>query len=376
MIRPIATTLFVVSCVAITPLMLADSSGGLTLRHHEVRDHSTHHRRHRPHVRHSARRAKKIQASGVSRRVPAKSRSTSSQGKGPVLSLSPKPPAAQSPVASPAPEVPTANAPPVSIPPVSSTPPVSSNPPSARKLIWADEFNGPAGASPERSKWNFDTGGSGWGNEELESYTSRPANAEIDGQGHLAITARTEKYTGADGITRNYTSARLQTLNTFRFQYGVAEARIQVPAGQGLVAQFWMLGQEAYEGENAWPSCGEIDTAEVLGSEPNIANGTLHAPWSFAPTGVQGQADSATPLSAGFHTYSVEWEPERISFMLDGTVYKTITPSDLPAGAAWPFKHPYFLLLDLAVGGEWPGSPNASTHFPAQMLVDWVRVRQ
>jgi beta-glucanase (GH16 family) len=192
----------------------------------------------------------------------------------------------------------------------------------------------------------------------------------------LAITARAEKYTGADGITRNYTSARLQTLNTFRFQYGVAEARVQVPTGQGLVAQFWMLGQEAYEGENAWPSCGEIDTAEVLGSEPNIANGTLHAPWSFAPTGVQGQADSATPLSAGFHTYSVEWEPERISFMLDGTVYKTITPSDLPAGAAWPFKHPYFLLLDLAVGGEWPGSPNASTHFPAQMLVDWVRVWQ
>jgi beta-glucanase (GH16 family) len=250
------------------------------------------------------------------------------------------------------------------------------SPPTSRKLIWSDEFNGPAGTTPERSMWGFDTGGGGWGNEELESYTSRPVNAELDGQGHLVIAARAEKYTGADGITRDYTSARLQTLNTFRFKYGVAEARIQVPAGQGLVAQFWMLGQEAYESENAWPGCGEIDAAEVLGSESSVVNGTLHAPWSFAPTGVQGQAESATLLSTGFHTYSVEWEPERISFMLDGDVYKTVTPADLPAGAVWPFTHPYFLLLDLAVGGEWPGAPNASTHFPAQMLVDWVRVWQ
>ena len=279
---------------------------------------------------------------------------------------------------SPVPEVPATNAPPVSTPPVTSTPPisttppVSSDPPSTRKLIWVDEFNGPAGASPG-SQWNLDTGGNGWGNRELESYTSRPANAELDGQGHLAITARAEKYTGADGMTRDYTSARLQT-DTFQFQYGLVEARIKVPAGQGLLPQFWMLGSN-FESVS-WPGCGEIDTMEVLGSEPNIVNGTLHAPWPWAPYGVGGTAESATPLSAGFHTYSVEWEPERISFMLDGSVYKTITPADLPAGAAWPFQHPYFLLLDLAVGGEWPGSPNASTHFPAQMLVDWVRVWQ
>lgn len=258
---------------------------------------------------------------------------------------------------------------------MTKAPPVEPEPKSARKLIWSDEFNGAAGASPG-AQWNFNTGGGGWGGEELESYTSRPANAALDGQGHLAITARAEKYTGADGMTRDYTSARLQTLGKFEFKYGLVEARIQMPAGQGLVGQFWMLGQEAYESEEAWPGCGEIDTAEVLGSEPNVVNGTLHAPWPFAPTGVQGQAVSATPLSAGFHTYSVEWEPERISFMLDGSVYETITPADLPAGAAWPFKHPFFLLLDLAVGGEWPGSPNASTHFPAQMLVDWVRVWQ
>ena len=273
-----------------------------------------------------------------------------------------KTPSPKEPVTTPAPEEPTTKEP--------SEPAATK-----RKLIWSDEFNGAAGSSLG-SQWQFDTGGNGWGNEELESYTSRPANAELDGQGHLAIVARAEKYTGKDGVARNYTSARLQTLKTFQFQYGLVEARIQVPAGRGLVAQFWALGSEAYEGSEAWPACGEIDAAEVLGSEPNIVNGTLHAPWAWAPTGVQGQAESATPLSAGFHTYSVEWEPEGISFMLDGSVYKTITPADLPPGAAWPFKHPYFLLMDLAVGGEWPGSPNASTHFPAQMLVDWVRVWQ
>jgi beta-glucanase (GH16 family) len=114
----------------------------------------------------------------------------------------------------------------------------------------------------------------------------------------------------------------------------------------------------------------------VLGSEPSILNGTLHAAWPWAPNGIGGTTESATPLSAGFHVYSMEWEPERISFLLDGSVYKTITRSELPARAAWPFQHPYFLLLDLAVGGKWPGSPNATTQVPAQMLVDWVRVWQ
>jgi beta-glucanase (GH16 family) len=115
---------------------------------------------------------------------------------------------------------------------------------------------------------------------------------------------------------------------------------------------------------------------EVLGSEPNVVNGTVHGPWPSAPDGVGGTAESPTPLSTGFHVYTVEWEPERISFVIDGSVYKTITPADLPAGAAWPLQHPYCLLMDLAVGGKWPGSPNASAHFPAQMLVDWVRVWQ
>jgi beta-glucanase (GH16 family) len=394
MARRLSTYVLVCSCLATASLALAAPGSGLALERHVSRVRSAHpqHRCNSLGSRRRARKVEKTRATCASKRASAKSRRASGPAKGPTrssttasavsgsLASTALPPAGSELVDVPtgeshAPSTPASESPAPEAPATKESP-TGSNPTSSRKLVWSDEFNGPAGTSPESSKWSFDTGGGGWGNEELESYTSRPANAELDGQGHLAITARAEKYTGADGITRDYTSARLQTLNTFQFKYGLAEARIKVPAGQGLVAQFWALGHEGYESEEAWPGCGEIDIAEVLGSEPNIVNGTLHAPWPFAPTGVQGQAQSATPLSAGFHTYSVEWEPERISFMLDGSVYKTITPADLPSGAAWPFKHPYFLLLDLAVGGEWPGSPNASTHFPAQMLVDWVRVWQ
>jgi beta-glucanase (GH16 family) len=376
-------------------LMAAEPGSGLALAHRQLSARSAHHQRRHGHggrrrAQKHAKKHERTRANRASKKALAKSRPVSGSAKGPRLASTAAAPSASaapsvespapeslpgelSPLESPAPKAPTGESLAPKAPPTEELPAGSG--PSPRKLIWSDEFNGSAGASPD-SKWSFDTGGGGWGNEELESYTSRPGNADLDGQGHLAITARAEKYTGADGMTRDYTSARLQTLNTFQFQYGVVEARIQVPAGQGLVGQFWALGNEAYEGAEAWPGCGEIDTMEVLGSEPNVVNGTLHAPWAWAPTGVQGTTESATPLSAGFHVYSVEWAPERISFMLDGAVYKTVTPADLPAGAPWPFKHPYFLLLDLAVGGEWPGSPDASTHFPAQMLVDWVRVWQ
>lgn len=244
------------------------------------------------------------------------------------------------------------------------------------RLIWSDDFGGPAGASPSPKKWNFDTGGSGWGNQEFESYTSRPMNAELDGRGHLVIAAHAETYTGGDGITRGYTSARLQTFNEFQFKYGLVEARIKVPSGAGLISQFWALGSEAYESSSAWPGSGEIDTMEVRGSQPHVVEGTVHGPWPWAQHGVSASARRRASLAAGFHVYGMEWTPDRIRFILDGSVYQTITPTDLRAGAAWPFKHPYFLLMDLAVGGEWAGSPNSSTLFPARMVVDWVRVWQ
>jgi beta-glucanase (GH16 family) len=219
-------------------------------------------------------------------------------------------------------------------------------------------------------------GGNGWGNNELQYYTARSANASLDGQGDLAITANAGRYRGPDGVERNYTSARLQTLDKFQFTYGLMEARIQVPAGKGLAPAFWSLGNEAYTDDDAWPGCGEIDAMEVLGSEPDILNGTLHGPWPAYPNGSGGEVQSPVPLSAGFHTYGVQWGPSRVSFLLDGSTYETVAREDLPPGYAWPFQHPNFLLLNLAVGGDWPGSPDASTRFPARMLVDWVRVWQ
>ena len=246
---------------------------------------------------------------------------------------------------------------------------------SSSQLVWSDDFGGPVGDPPNPTKWNFDVGGNGWGNDELQYYTARSGNASLDGNGNLAITARAERYRGTDGVERDYTSARLQTLEKVEFIYGLLEARIQVPAGQGLAPAFWTLGNEAYEGdEGRWPHCGEIDAMEVIGSEPNVLNGTLHGPWPSSPHGIGDELRLPTPLTAGFHTYGVEWRPESISFLLDGSVYATVSREDLAPEDPWPFQHPNFLLLNLAVGGVWPGSPDASTQFPARMLVDWVRI--
>jgi beta-glucanase (GH16 family) len=240
--------------------------------------------------------------------------------------------------------------------------------------LWSEEFNGPAGSPPNPSRWNLDTGGGGWGNGELQSYTASPRNASLDGDGHLVITARKESYVGEDGIQREYTSARLQTLGKFEFTYGVLEARIEVPPGQGLAPAFWTLGNDAYQGRHGWPGCGEIDAMEVFASEPGTVHGHLHGPWPGNPTDIGGAARDPESLSEGFHVYAVEWSPEKVSFLLDGRTYETIARSQLPSGYAWPFSRPNFILLNLAVGGEWPGPPSASTQFPARMLVDWVRV--
>jgi beta-glucanase (GH16 family) len=245
-----------------------------------------------------------------------------------------------------------------------------------QRLVWSDDFNGEAGASPDPTKWTFDVGGGGWGSGELQYYTSSPSNAALDGRGDLTLTARAEKYSGADGVTSRYTSARLQTLNTFQFTYGTMEARIRVPRGDGLLPTFWALGSEAYGGPNAWPACGEIDAMEVLGSAPRVLHGTIHGPWPWAPGGVGTRLRSPVPLSDGFHSYGVRWSPRRIAFMLDGTTYRTLKPSDLRRGSKWPFEHSFFLLLNLTVGGSFAGRPAPSTRFPSSMTVDWVRVWQ
>ncbi len=244
-------------------------------------------------------------------------------------------------------------------------------------LVWSDEFNGADGSSPDSSKWTYDTGvgGNGWGNNELETYTNRAQNAQIK-SGNLVITALKETHADpSDSVTRNYTSARLKTQGLFSQAYGRFEARIKIPAGQGMWPAFWMLGNNI--SSVGWPKCGEIDIMENIGKEPGIIHGSLHGPSTIGRT-----SDATAPFSlpAGqnfaddFHLYAVEWEPGTIRFYLDSNLYATFTQSQWPAGGTWTFDHSFFILLNVAVGGDWPGSPDNTTVFPQQMLVDYVRV--
>jgi len=241
------------------------------------------------------------------------------------------------------------------------------------KLAWSDEFNGPDGSAVDSTKWSFNIGGNGWGNNELETYTSRTANAHLE-DGSLVIKAIKETFTGADNITRNYTSARLLTKHKFSQAYGRFEARIKIPYGQGIWPAFWMLGDNIDTVH--WPNCGEIDIMENIGREPSIVHGTFHGPGYSGASGI-GSPYSLTggkKVADDFHTFAVEWEPNVMRFYVDGNLYQTRTPADLPAGASWVFDHPFFIILNVAVGGAWPGNPDATTVFPQQMLVDYVRV--
>jgi beta-glucanase (GH16 family) len=241
-------------------------------------------------------------------------------------------------------------------------------------LIWSDEFNGKNGSLPDPAKWTYDVGGTGWGNHELEYYTTRRENARIE-NGNLVITARQEVYKAPDGTEFDYTSARLKTQGLFSQAYGRFEARIKLPAGQGLWPAFWMLGDNF--GSAGWPKCGEIDIMENVGKEPGINHGSLHGPSSTAATSdltATISLPAGQQLSDGFHVYAVEWEPDAIRFYLDANLYATFSAAQWPPGGTWVFDHRFFLILNVAVGGDWPGSPDDSTEFPQTMLVDYVRV--
>lgn len=257
----------------------------------------------------------------------------------------------------------------------SSTPQaaVPANPTGAWVLSWSDEFSGADGSAPDPAKWAFDLGGGGWGNAELQTYTSRPQNVSVQG-GNLVITAVKESYTGTDGIARNYTSGRLKTQGLFSQSNGRFEARIKIPAGQGLWPAFWMLGNDL--GSNGWPACGEIDIMENVGKEPATVHATIHGPGYSGGNGISAaKALAAGKFADDFHLYAVEWEGTQMRFYVDGALFATRTPADLPSnGSPWVFDHPFFLILNLAVGGNWPGAPDGSTTFPQQMLVDYVRV--
>jgi len=247
-------------------------------------------------------------------------------------------------------------------------------PASGWTLAWSDEFSGADGSAPDPSKWTYDLGGKGWGNNELECYTNRLQNAQIQG-GNLIITAQKETFTCSDGTASSYTSARLKTQGLFSQAYGRFEARIQIPAGQGMWPAFWMLGNNI--SSTGWPACGEIDIMENIGKEPGTVHGSLHGPSTSGPTS-DATASFSLPagqnFADGFHLYAVEWEPGTVRFYVDSTLYATFTEAQWPAGGTWVFDHPFFILLNVAVGGSWPGSPDNTTQFPQQMLVDYVRV--
>jgi beta-glucanase (GH16 family) len=243
----------------------------------------------------------------------------------------------------------------------------------SRTLVCSDEFNGPDGSPPDPAKWEFVTGGSGFGNNELEYYTDRAANIHQE-KGNLVITARKETYAGSDGVSRAYTSARIETRGLFEQKYGRMEARIKLPEGQGIWPAFWMMGNNF--GSVGWPACGEIDIMEKVGFEPSEVHGSLHGPGYSGGeplTGTFTMPENGR-IGDGFHVFATEWTPREIRFYADDVLYETQTIESLPVDKHWAFDHPFYLLLNVAVGGYWPGDPDATTRFPVSMLVDYVRV--
>jgi beta-glucanase (GH16 family) len=242
-------------------------------------------------------------------------------------------------------------------------------------LTWSDEFDGPAGGAPDQGKWKYDIGGGGWGNNELQYYTSSTSNASLNGSGQLVITARRDNPAGYGCWygTCQYTSARLLTADRFTQAYGRFESRMKIPRGQGIWPAFWMLGNDI--GTNPWPNSGEIDIMENVGYEPGTVHGTLHGPGYSGAGGVGAgyTLPGGQAFADAFHTFAVEWAPDSIAWFVDGVQYGRKTPADLN-GNRWVFDHPFFMIMNVAVGGNWPGSPDGSTQFPQQLVVDYVRV--
>ncbi|NJC85132.1 ricin-type beta-trefoil lectin domain protein [Planosporangium mesophilum] len=243
----------------------------------------------------------------------------------------------------------------------------------AAALTFADEFNGAAGTAPDSSKWVRETGGGGWGNQELEYYTTSTSNAALDGNGNLVITARRENPAGYSCWygSCQYTSARLTTNGKFTQAYGRFEARIKIPRGQGMWPAFWMLGNNI--GSVGWPNSGEIDIMENVGKEPNAVHGSLHGPGYSGGNPLTGTYNLGRPFADDFHTFAVDWTPGAVAWSVDGVQYLRHTSAETN-GNPWVFDHPFFMILNVAVGGVWPGSPDGSTVFPQQMVIDYVRV--
>lgn len=233
------------------------------------------------------------------------------------------------------------------------------------QLVWEDEFEGPVGQSPDSLKWTYDIG-TDWGNAQLEYDTDRPENVSLDGNGNLAIIARRESYAGSA-----FTSARIKTQGLFAQTYGRFEAHIKMPWGPGIWPAFWLLGSEI--DAVGWPQCGEIDIMEYRGQQPNLVHGTVHGPgYSGGAAITKSYGFENDRFDLDFHVFAVEWGVDYIDFYVDETLYQRLNPGDLPG--EWVYDHPFFIILNVAVGGNYVGFPTDQTPFPQTMLVDWVRV--
>ncbi|GIF44494.1 galactose-binding domain-containing protein [Actinoplanes xinjiangensis] len=238
----------------------------------------------------------------------------------------------------------------------------------ATRLVFADEFNGAAGSKPDTAKWTYDPGVPQ--NGEVQYYTPNSENASMNGSGSLVIEARRQDYQG-----RQYTSHRMNTSNKFSVQYGRIEARVKVPKGNGLWPAFWLMGDDFLQGR-PWPYNGEIDIMEVLGRNTSEAYSTLHAP-AYNGAGGYGQKYATVDLSQDYHVWAAEWDSKGIRFFLDGRlVFDAAKETVENTRGPWIFDHKFYLILNLAVGGDFPGPIDATTPFPSQMLVDYVRVYQ
>jgi beta-glucanase (GH16 family) len=244
----------------------------------------------------------------------------------------------------------------------------------ASAAAFTDDFDGAVGAAVDGSRWVQETGNNGGNNHELQWYTGGAANAALDGNGHLVITAKREDIgQGCWNGPCQYTSARINTAGRFTQTYGRVETRMQIPRGQGMWPAFWMLGDNI--GDVGWPTCGEIDIMENVGFEPNTIHGTIHGP-GYSGSGGVGAGYSlpgGAAFADGFHVFAVDWSPDKVSWSVDGNVYATKTPADVN-GNQWVFNHPFFIIINLAVGGDWPGNPDGNTQFPQRLVIDYVHV--
>ncbi|CAI8312952.1 MAG: Beta-glucanase [Owenweeksia sp. TMED14] len=236
-----------------------------------------------------------------------------------------------------------------------------------KSLVWSEEFDQ---SSLDMNSWNYETGGY-WFNNELQYYRGGTANTALQ-NGKLVITAKKETYQN-----REHTSARLTTEGKVEYKYGRIDVRGKFPKGQGIWPAIWLLGND--HSSVGWPACGELDMVELLGHTPQTVHGSInYGPQgnSWAHTKTSTYSLSGEDFSDKYHVFSVLWKENSIQYYVDDNLYATYTPNNIVSGQAWRFNHSFFFILNIAVGGDWPGNPDQTTVFPQQMLIDYIRIFQ